>query len=133
MILAMFDLDARTVTVCRAGHTRPLVALNGGMNYLGSDGMGLGLEPGEIFDSALEEKSFSLQKDGLLLLYSDGLTEAMDIDMNEFGEERVYRMVHESPNATSSELQDMIIREVERHRNGAEQNDDITLVVIRVR
>lgn len=133
MILALFDFEENTVTVCRAGHTQPLVAMNGEMKFMGSEGMGLGLEPGDIFDHALEEKTFALRKDGLLLLYSDGLTEAMDIDMNEFGEERVYRMVEEAASESSADLQDRIIREVEHHRNGAEQNDDITLVVIRVR
>ncbi|PLX32007.1 MAG: hypothetical protein C0600_03980 [Ignavibacteria bacterium] len=133
MILALFDFADGTVTVCRAGHTQPLVALNGGMSYMGSDGMGLGLEPGDIFDSALEEKTFALRKDGLLLLYSDGLTEAMDANMNEFGEDRVYQMVAQREDSSSAELQQRIIDEVERHRNGAEQNDDITLVVIRIR
>lgn len=133
MILALFDLNEGTVTVCRAGHTQPLVDLNGEMSFMGSDGMGLGLEPGAVFDRALEEKVFRLKENGLLLLYSDGLTEAMDEHMNEFGEDRMYAMVKNASRASSVELQDLLIREVERHRNGAEQNDDITLVVIRIR
>ncbi|MCB2206122.1 SpoIIE family protein phosphatase [bacterium] len=133
MILALFDLDAGTVTVCRAGHTQPLVDLNGEMRFLGSDGMGLGLEPGEVFERALEEKTFPLREDGLLLLYSDGLTEAMDAEKHEFGEDRVIQIVQQARCETSAELQDMLIHEVELHRNGAEQNDDITIVVIRIR
>jgi sigma-B regulation protein RsbU (phosphoserine phosphatase) len=133
MILALFDMNTGTVTVCRAGHTRPLVDLNGEMGFMGSDGMGLGLEPGEVFDRSLEEKVYRLRANGLLLLYSDGLTEAMDEQMNEFGEERMYAMVKNAAGASSLELQDLLIHAVERHRNGAEQNDDITLVVIRIR
>jgi len=133
MILALFDMNTGTVTVCRAGHTQPLVDLNGEMGFMGSDGMGLGLEPGEVFDRSLEEKVYRLRENGLLLLYSDGLTEAMDGEMNEFGEERMYAMVKNAAHASSVELQNLLIQAVERHRNGAEQNDDITLVVIRIR
>jgi sigma-B regulation protein RsbU (phosphoserine phosphatase) len=133
MILALFDMNTGTVTVCRAGHTQPLVDLNGEMGFMGSDGMGLGLEPGEVFDRSLEEKVYRLRENGLLLLYSDGLTEAMDGEMNEFGEERMYAMVKNAARASSVELQNLLIQAVERHRNGAEQNDDITLVVIRIR
>jgi sigma-B regulation protein RsbU (phosphoserine phosphatase) len=133
MILALFDMERGTVIVCRAGHTEPLVDLNGKMGFMGSEGMGLGLEPGDIFDRSLEERTFTLRADGLLLLYSDGLTEAMDIDHNEFGEERVLSMVESARSSSSEELQKLLIREVESHRNGAEQNDDITIVVIRIR
>ncbi len=133
MVLALFDLDSNTVTICRAGHTLPLIALNGDMRFMGSNGLGLGLEPGDIFDEALEEQHFSLREGGLVLLYSDGLTEAMDLEMNEFGEQRVLEMVSGCHAHSAADLQRHIISEVERHRDGAEQNDDITLVIIRVR
>ena len=133
MVLALFDLDSNTVTVCRAGHTLPLIALNGDTHFMGSGGMGLGLEPGDVFDASLEEPRFGLRAGGLLLLYSDGLTEAMDAGRNEFGEKRVLEMADGSEALSAIDLQQRIITEVERHRNGAEQNDDITLVVIRVR
>jgi len=133
MVLALFDLDDNTVTISRAGHTLPLIALNGDVRYMGSNGMGLGLEPGDVFDASLEEHQYGLREGGLLLLYSDGLTEAMDIDMNEFGEQRVFEMVRGFDALSAVDLQQRIIGEVERHRDGAEQNDDITLVVIRIR
>ena len=133
VILALFDFDTDTVTICRAGHTPPLVALNGDMRYLGSEGMGLGLENGEVFEQSLEEKTFALRPEGLLVLYSDGLTEAMDAKMNEFGEERVLSMVRGAAQMSAADLQQLLLDEVARHRGDAEQNDDITLVVIRVR
>lgn len=132
MVLALFDLDSNSITICRAGHTLPLVMLNGDMRFMGSNGMGLGLEPGELFDESLEERRFGLREAGLVLLYSDGLTEAMDSDMNEFSEQRVFEIVSASHAHSAVDLQRHIISEVERHRDGREQNDDITLVVIRV-
>jgi sigma-B regulation protein RsbU (phosphoserine phosphatase) len=133
MILVLFDFNADRVTVCRAGHTQPLVALNGEMRFFGSEGMGLGLEPGDVFDRALEEKVFPLKSGGLIVLYSDGLTEAMDAERNEFGEDRVFAIVKGATMMPAAELQDLLINEVKHHRNGADQNDDITLVVIRIR
>ncbi|MDT8324986.1 MAG: SpoIIE family protein phosphatase [Bacteroidota bacterium] len=133
MILALFDMKQGTVTICRAGHTQPLADLNGEMRFMGSDGMGLGLEPGDVFDRSLEERVFRLKDNGLLLLYSDGLTEAMDKHMNEFGEDRVFSIVKSADGLSAIELQNMLIYEVVQHRNGAEQNDDITVVVIRIR
>ena len=133
IILALFDFDADTVTICRAGHTPPLVELNGDMRFLGSEGMGLGLENGKVFEDSLEEKTFGLKHGGLIVLYSDGLTEAMDQHMNEFGGDRVYTMVEGAAQMSAANLQQLLITEVARHRGTAEQNDDITLVVIRIR
>lgn len=133
VILAMFDFDADAVTICRAGHMPPLLAFNGDTQYLGSEGMGLGLENGEVFEHSLEEKTFPLHDNGLIVLYSDGLTEAMDAHKNEFGEDRVLAMVRGAAQMSATDLQQLLLDEVALHRGEAEQNDDITLVVIRVR
>lgn len=133
IILALFDFTSDTVTICRAGHMPPLVALNGTMGFLGSEGMGLGLENGRVFEESLEEREFALAPDGLIVLYSDGLTEAMDAQRNEFGEERVLSMVQDAARLSAGELQRQLIDAAQQHRGAAEQNDDITLVVIRVR
>ena len=133
VILALFDLNNNTVTICRGGHTHPLIGMNGDLRYMEMDGMGLGLEQGTIFDNSLQEKTWDLKKNGTILLYSDGLTEAMDANMNLFGEERVYDLVKNCPEGEAFDLQQRILDEVALHRGNAEQNDDITLVVIRVR
>ncbi|MFZ1731683.1 MAG: SpoIIE family protein phosphatase [Bacteroidota bacterium] len=133
MVLVLFDFNNDSATVCRAGHTHPLVGLNGEMDFFNSDGMGLGLEPGDVFDHALEEKVFPLKSGGLIVLYSDGLTEAMDARRNEFGEDRVFAIVQGAAAISAAELQELLLEEVKHHRDGADQNDDITLVVIRIR
>jgi sigma-B regulation protein RsbU (phosphoserine phosphatase) len=132
MILALFDMSSGRVTVCRAGHTQPLIASNGHLSYLGSEGMGLGLEEGTLFEESLREVVVQMHAGNTFLLYSDGLTEAMDSRQQEFGEERVGRIVTESGDLSARELQDALLRSVESHRGSAEQHDDITLVVIRV-
>ena len=133
LVLALFDQRARTVTICRAGHTEPLLALDGDVRFISSGGMGLGLERGDVFERSLEERTFEFHQDMLLLLYSDGLTEAMNPDMQLFGEHRLRRTVLQNLDLSASELQRTLLGHVESYRDGAEQNDDITMVVVRVR
>ncbi len=133
VILALFDLRNNTVTMCRGGHMPPLVGLNGDLHYMEMDGMGLGLEQGAVFEQSLQEVTWPLKPGGSVLLYSDGLTEAMDTHMNLFGEDRLYDIVRATKNSGSEDMQRRILSEVAIHRGSAEQNDDITLVVIRVK
>ncbi|HOJ04492.1 MAG TPA: SpoIIE family protein phosphatase [Bacteroidota bacterium] len=133
LILALFDLRAMRLTLCRAGHTPPLVLMNGDTHYLTAEGMGLGLEKGPVFDQSLREVQVKLEPNGLVLLYSDGLTEAMDRERNLFGEDRLLDLVQSYKHLPAGALQEVVLRDVQIHRGVAEQNDDITMVVIRVR
>jgi serine phosphatase RsbU (regulator of sigma subunit) len=132
-VLALFDFREGTVTMCRAGHTQPLVGLNGDLHYMHMDGMGLGLEPGAVFDTSLQEVTWPMKPGGLVLLYSDGLTEAMDGGMNLFGEDRLFSIFRSVRDEGAEDIQRRILGEVALHRGAAEQNDDITMVVIRIK
>jgi len=78
MILAMFDLQKNEVRICRAGHNKALIGVNGKLQFLNGHGIGLGLERGKIFEKELQEIRKPLTHDGIFVFYSDGLTEAMD-------------------------------------------------------
>ncbi|MCZ7557882.1 MAG: SpoIIE family protein phosphatase [Bacteroidia bacterium] len=132
-VLALFDFREGTVTMCRAGHTQPLVGLNGDLHYMHMEGMGLGLEPGAVFDTSLQEVTWPMKPGGLVLLYSDGLTEAMDGGMNLFGEDRLFSLFRSVRHEDAEDIQRRILGEVALHRGAAEQNDDITMVVIRIK
>jgi phosphoserine phosphatase RsbU/P len=131
LILAMYDPRNGTVTICRGGHTYPIIGENGDARYLEMSGIGLGLESGKVFDESLREHMLQLQPGSMLLLYSDGLTESMNADMEQFGEQRLLDVIRRSPQHTAGELRNAILTEVQNHRGASEQNDDITLVVIR--
>ena len=55
MILAMFDLQKNEVRICRAGHNKALIGVNGKLQFLNGHGIGLGLERGKIFEKELQE------------------------------------------------------------------------------
>ena len=80
-----------------------------------------------------EEQTITFSSGDLLVLYTDGVTEAMNEDeTEEFGEERLIQCIQANRERSASEIQDAVIEEV---RNFSEdiQYDDITLIVIRVR
>ncbi len=131
MILAEFDLQKKVVRICRAGHNKALIGTNGKLQYLDAHGIGLGLERGKIFEEELQEVRRPLTKGSIFVFYSDGLTEAMDEQKNQFGEETVHTIVQSSRRLPAEELQRSILSSVEKFRDGAEPHDDLTLVVVK--
>jgi len=131
MILAMFDMDRREVRICRAGHHRVLIKSAGGIRSLPSKGIGLGLEKGPLFESELEELAVPITPGTTFVFYSDGLTEAMDEHLHEFGEQRIEEIVRGGDSQSSVELQNSIIRSIQQFQGNAEQHDDMTLVIVR--
>jgi sigma-B regulation protein RsbU (phosphoserine phosphatase) len=131
MILALFDTRKRQVRICRAGHNKALIGLNGRLKFLKGGGIGLGLERGPLFDNELEEVVLPLKPDSLFFFYTDGLTEAMNRQGKEFGEETVSDLVKQKRSLASVELQQVVITAAEEFRGDAEQNDDVTVVVVK--
>ena len=131
MILAVFDLQKKEVRICRAGHNKALIGTNGKLQYLSAHGIGLGLERGKIFEKELQEIRKPLTKDGIFVFYSDGLTEAMDAQKNQFGEETVHTIVQSGRRLQAKELQRTILSSVDKFRGNAEPHDDLTLVVVK--
>jgi phosphoserine phosphatase RsbU/P len=131
MILALFDLERKQVSICRAGHNKAIISTNGKIEHLNAGGIGLGLERGPVFESHLEEVHRQLNADGLFVFYSDGLTETMDERMTQLGEEAVYDIVNAKRNLSAFELQQSIISAAQEFRGQAEQHDDLTLVVVK--
>jgi len=131
MILALFDLETKEVRICRAGHNKALIDVNGRLEYLKGGGIGLGLERGPVFEQELEEVRQPLNNNSIFVFYSDGLTEAMNEGMSQFGEEAVFDIVKEKRGLGALELQQTILKSVEDFRGEAEQNDDLTVVVVK--
>ncbi|HEY4643793.1 MAG TPA: GAF domain-containing SpoIIE family protein phosphatase, partial [Bacteroidota bacterium] len=130
MAVALFDSEKRSVRICRAGHNPIIMKRNGQTTVLSMKGMGLGLEPGSVFESELEEVENPLRPGDVYLLYSDGLTEAMNVDRDEFGESRLLDLLARYQPANAANAQQHLLKEVEQFRGGAEQNDDVTVVVV---
>ena len=132
-IFALFDMEAEEVRICRAGHNKALVAIDGKIQFLEGKGIGLGLERGPIFENALEEVQMPVRPDGLFLFYTDGITEAMNEKNQQFGENAVLEVLKTNRHSSAERIQQEILSTVEQFRGSAEQHDDVTMVVVKVK
>jgi sigma-B regulation protein RsbU (phosphoserine phosphatase) len=123
MVYGILDARSREITLASAGHLRPLV-VNGHCSFLDLDtGLPLGLAP-----STYPEQSMHLAVGTKLLLYTDGITEAMNGTDEEYGAQRL--MDHFlDPEACV----DSLIAEVKRHGGRSNHTDDATAVLVRSR
>jgi serine phosphatase RsbU (regulator of sigma subunit) len=137
---AVIDLHAGTMTFCRAGHT-PLIFLPGPSStiptakVLTPNGMVLGLRidgAEEKFAELLEEERVELSPGDVIVLYTDGITEAMNPNSDLFGESRLSRIVEEHGHLDSDELRERIMREIEAFVGSADQHDDMTMILLKV-
>jgi sigma-B regulation protein RsbU (phosphoserine phosphatase) len=130
--LALFDLEKNTVRVCRAGHAPLLAASNGTVSAYRTQGIGVGLERGTIFDKTLVEEEISLSSGKIFAFYSDGITEAINEQEEFFGEDKLADLLKGKTNITSTKLMDEIWESLKQFRGNAEQNDDMTMVLVKV-
>jgi sigma-B regulation protein RsbU (phosphoserine phosphatase) len=141
MTYAVVDLRARTITYARAGHT-PLIYVpgtcsDGGprqVQILVPDGMvvGLKLDNGEMFEHHLVEETIPLQPGDLYLLFTDGISEAMNGRDDLFGESRLGRLVETHAHLPSEELRERVLREIAAFVGDAPQHDDMTMILLKV-
>lgn len=132
-IIALFDLEKMKVKICRAGHNPAIYSVNGKLHFLKSKGMGLGLEGEKIFNVNLEESELDISNDNVFVFYSDGLTEAMNKNREEFGTDKMMDIIDINRQNSCSLIQKEIINSVDNFRGNAEQNDDITLVITKIK
>jgi len=132
MTLALFDMEKRTVKFCRAGHMPILFASNGTVHSFRTQGIGIGLEKGLIFEKTLIEEEVPIKSGSLFAFFSDGITEAMNEKEDMFGEEQLYKMLRNTSAKRSGEIMNDIWNSVKSFRGSAEQNDDMTMVLVKV-
>lgn len=130
--VALFDLEEKTVTYCRAGHT-PLVYINNStLEMKQPQGMGIGLEPGDKFASSLVQEVYNISDNDLYFFFSDGVNEAMNKSNDQFGMERLNDLLKKHKESSSNELIKTIASSLDYYRKGAARNDDVTMVIVKV-
>ncbi len=134
MFYAILDIEEKKLTYARAGHNPGIVVnqSDGNSTLLTAEGIALGLEEGTVFDKTLQENTIDVHSGDTLVFYTDGIVEAMNEKLNEFGEDKFLEIVAENRHLTSSQMIELILKEVKEFASNYPQNDDITLVVIKV-
>jgi serine phosphatase RsbU (regulator of sigma subunit) len=138
MTYAVVDLERRVITYARAGHT-PLIHLPARgparrARVLVPDGMvlGLKLDGGERFAAVLEEVTLPLEPGDLFVLFTDGISEAMNAAEDLFGEGRLSALIEEHGDLPFDELRERILREVRAFTGDPGPHDDMTLILVKV-
>jgi sigma-B regulation protein RsbU (phosphoserine phosphatase) len=128
LFFSTYDGRSRSLSYCNAGHLAPLVLHVEGMTRLDVGGTVVGL-----FDSVpYDETRVALSPGDIFIAYSDGITEPEN-DFGEFGEQRLVDLVRENRHLPLARISDLVIAAVLDWIGGAEQPDDITLVLARPR
>lgn len=130
--MLLFDTSRQCVTYARAGHTPILRRSRSAVDELIPDGVALGLCARILFADILREYTVEYEQGETFILYSDGVSEAMNEENEEFGDGRLHDIISSAANPTVDGLRDTIVSQIERFRGTAEQNDDITIVVVKV-
>ena len=90
-----------------------------------------GLVAGIVPSYPFEEASIPILPDDILILFSDGITEAMNSNEEEFNEERLKEIILKNRNESPQNLIEIIIKEIQVFSGNAEQMDDMTIVIIK--
>jgi serine/threonine protein phosphatase PrpC len=94
--------------------------------------LGLRIDRGERFERLLEEVTVPLTNGDLFVLFTDGISEAMNAQADCFGEGRLAQLVEEHGHLSSEELRERIVREIQTFVGGADQHDDMTMILLKV-
>jgi len=123
-------IDPRTgrLTYCNAGHEPPLLLRDGEVFALDTGGMIVGVDPDESYEKGL----WDLHPGDLLLLYTDGLPDAMDDQGRRFGRDVQERLLRECRGMHAHAALDHILKAQRKHTGSRRPHDDTTLVVVRV-
>lgn len=128
----ILDISRNIIDIASAGHNDTLVFRKKTENVepYNPKGFPIGTDPGPRFDKVIKHQEILLEKEDKLIIFTDGITEAMNKENNEYGDARLIEVIRNNGKRNCKELLDEIIQDVNKFVNGAEQSDDIALVVL---
>ena len=130
MVYGLFDARTRKLTLANAGFTRPLLVREGQVEPIPLTGVPLGLLPGISYD----EQTLALRPGDIVVLGSDGVTESVDGQCEEFGERRMHGLLAGMADRPAAEIADELLAASERfHSPDSGDADDRTVVILKVR
>jgi serine phosphatase RsbU (regulator of sigma subunit) len=131
LLYAVLDIETGHLRFSRAGHC-PLLYISGASShFLRPDGMGLGLDHTDKFAASIEEEEIALRSGDLIILFTDGVTEARNEDGEEFQYERLARVAEMHAGEAPQDLIRAIIRSVQEFTRESEALDDMTLLALK--
>jgi sigma-B regulation protein RsbU (phosphoserine phosphatase) len=133
LIYGVIDAKSKSFTFCRAGHC-PIFFVHGendDCQRLEPKGLGVGLDPGPLFEKSLQQERIKLKRGDTLLLYTDGVTDARNRDGEEFGEKRLETTLLAVKDQISIDIKKHIIHSIYTFFDGQNAYDDLTFIIIK--
>lgn len=129
---ATFDQATQLLTYVNAGHNPPLYLQadsDSGFRQLTRGG----LVAGAFEHAAYEQETVQMKPNDLLFLYTDGLSEALNVEGEEFGDSRIMATLESIASLSADQIRDVIVRRVKEWCAGMSLYDDLTFVVMKVK
>lgn len=126
--LGIIDITTGEMLVANAGHDYPFVTKNGHFELL--EGVH-GFPAGVTDDIRLTNFTVQLQKDDTLFLYTDGVTEAFNVNQEAFGKNALQKVLDDTQSESLQTILDTVQNELSSFVGGNSQSDDITMVVVK--
>ncbi len=133
MFIVVLDWKSKKVVCARAGHN-PIIHYSGKkgeITMIIPDGIALGLRETNVFSESIREYELQLEDNDWLILYTDGLSEAVDADSNEFGEKGLIQSVRENFHKNAESMVETIFNRVQVFSEGCDQYDDMTMIAVK--
>ena len=127
LFFGILDTENNTLTYCNAGHNEPIFLQNKKENKLDKGGMILSI----MEDIVYEEEIINFEIGSTLIVFTDGITEAMNEQEEEYGEGRLYNLIESQSDLGSKQLAEEILRDVRNFSSAIPQSDDITMMIIK--
>lgn len=131
LFYAILDLKKRTLEYVNAGHNPPVMFIRktGHLELLSSKGIALGA----VDNIELEERKINIKSGDTVVFYTDGVTEAVNKEDEQFGEERLFKLVKKNKDLSAKEIVEIIKKTVISFSGDRSQFDDITLMVLKAK
>ena len=126
MFIGLVDLSTGHLDFCNCGHNPPVI--DGALLEMRHSNAPIGLW--EDYD--FQGESIEDIRGHQILIYTDGLNEAMNTAHEQFGDERIIQLMAQAASLDARQIIDMLTMSVNAFRNGAEPNDDLTLMSLRI-
>jgi sigma-B regulation protein RsbU (phosphoserine phosphatase) len=124
---AVYDERNTSLTYCNAGHNPPIFLTRDGCRRLTTGGTVVGIFP----DADYQEETLQLEAGDLFLAYTDGIVESVNEYGEEFGEDRLIRLIEENRSSSAEQIQRVVVERVLEWAYEEERDDDMTLIVAR--
>lgn len=137
IVYAIIDTAKNEIILARAGHELPVLFKYNkrkkayASEKVNCEGMALGMVESGLFDEIIEDVTIPFRPMDTFILYTDGITEAVDKNESEFGYGRLTETISNKIHNSAENINQNIIEKVEKFTNSAQNADDLTLVTVK--